>query len=337
MPPSERGTVAVPENTFGDITGFQSGDATPGLYVRSGQIAGAAGAWYVSKLARRLPGRCAAPCRAVSEVAGASRGGANQTAFKARRAAQEGFVCPHTRPRKHRPRAPKRAVTMEKLVNLCKRRGIVFPASDIYGRARFDLGLRPARRRAQAQRQGGVVARDGDNAQRLSSASTAPSCSIRAPGKPRAICRISPTRWSTAKAASSASAPTTSRAADAPNVTASSPRRVASTSCSRPSWPGRGQRERRLPAPRDRARHLLELRQHHRHAARQAAVRSRANRQVVPQRDHAGNFIFRTREFEQMEMEFFIKPIRSRRRDGLTTGSSSASTGTLNMVCGASI
>jgi glycyl-tRNA synthetase len=27
----------------------------------------------------------------------------------------------------------KRAVTMEKLVNLCKRRGIVFPASEIYG------------------------------------------------------------------------------------------------------------------------------------------------------------------------------------------------------------
>src|ERR1700730_14804948 len=38
MPPSVRGTVAVPENTFGDITGFQSGDATPGLYVRSGKL-----------------------------------------------------------------------------------------------------------------------------------------------------------------------------------------------------------------------------------------------------------------------------------------------------------
>ena len=31
------------------------------------------------------------------------------------------------------PASTKRAVTMEKLVNLCKRRGIVFPASDIYG------------------------------------------------------------------------------------------------------------------------------------------------------------------------------------------------------------
>jgi glycyl-tRNA synthetase len=38
--------------------------------------------------------------------------------------------------------APQRAVTMEKIVNLCKRRGIVFPASDIYGGlgSTFDYG-----------------------------------------------------------------------------------------------------------------------------------------------------------------------------------------------------
>ncbi len=38
--------------------------------------------------------------------------------------------------------ATKRAVTMEKLVNLCKRRGIVFPTSDIYGGlgSTFDYG-----------------------------------------------------------------------------------------------------------------------------------------------------------------------------------------------------
>jgi len=37
-------------------------------------------------------------------------------------------------------------------------------------------------------------------------------------------------------------------------------------------------------------------------------VRHRPDRQVVPQRDHPGKLIFRTREFEQMEMEFFVKP-----------------------------
>jgi glycyl-tRNA synthetase len=37
---------------------------------------------------------------------------------------------------------PKRAVTMEKMVNLCKRRGLVFPTSDIYGGlgSTFDYG-----------------------------------------------------------------------------------------------------------------------------------------------------------------------------------------------------
>jgi glycyl-tRNA synthetase len=39
-----------------------------------------------------------------------------------------------------------------------------------------------------------------------------------------------------------------------------------------------------------------------------------------------GNFIFRTREFEQMEMEFFVEPART--RSGTSTGSSSAGTGT---------
>jgi glycyl-tRNA synthetase len=36
----------------------------------------------------------------------------------------------------------KRPVTMEKLVNLCKRRGLVFPAGDIYGGvgSTFDYG-----------------------------------------------------------------------------------------------------------------------------------------------------------------------------------------------------
>ena len=34
----------------------------------------------------------------------------------------------------------KRAVTMEKLVNLCKGRGIIFPGSDIYGGMGISLG-----------------------------------------------------------------------------------------------------------------------------------------------------------------------------------------------------
>ncbi len=55
---------------------------------------------------------------------------------------------------------------------------------------------------------------------------------------------------------------------------------------------GRRRRHRRrfragLPAPRDRAGDLRELRQRAGHHAPQAAVRHRADRQGVPQRDHA--------------------------------------------------
>jgi len=54
--------------------------------------------------------------------------------------------------------------------------------------------------------------------------------------------------------------------------------------------------------------------------ARQASIRRRADGQVISQRDHAENFIFRTREFEQMEMEFFIKPTKRKKQSGSTTG-----------------
>ena len=46
-------------------------------------------------------------------------------------------------------------VTMDKIVSLCKRRGFVFPTSEIYGGHRLELRLRPLRRPAQEQRQGG--------------------------------------------------------------------------------------------------------------------------------------------------------------------------------------
>ena len=50
-----------------------------------------------------------------------------------------------------------------------------------------------------------------------------------------------------------------------------------------------------------------------RHHPGAAAVRHRPDRQVVPQRDHPGQFVFRTREFEQMEMEFLRPPADAQR------------------------
>ena len=41
---------------------------------------------------------------------------------------------------------------------------------------------------------------------------------------------------------------------------------------------------------------------------KKAALWCRTGGQVLPQRNHSGNFTSRTREFEQMELEFFCKP-----------------------------
>ena len=122
----------------------------------------------------------------------------------------------------------KRAVTMEKLVNLCKRRGIVFPASEIYGGlgSTWDYGplgielkrnVKEAWWRAMVTTRSDVVGLD--------------SAILQHPRTWEASGHLQnfTDPWSTAKAASSASAPTTSRATDAPSAAASSPRRAAST------------------------------------------------------------------------------------------------------------
>jgi glycyl-tRNA synthetase len=82
--------------------------------------------------------------------------------------------------------AEKRAVTMEKIVNLCKRRGFVFPTSDIYGGlgSTYDYGplgaelkrnVKEAWWRYMVQERTDVIG------------PTARFCSIPRPGKPRGI------------------------------------------------------------------------------------------------------------------------------------------------------
>ena len=63
-----------------------------------------------------------------------------------------------------------------------------------------------------------------------------------------------------------------------------------------------------LPAARDRAGHLRQLRQRGDHVAPKppfgiGQIGKSFRNEITP-----GNFIFRTREFEQMEMEFFVEP-----------------------------
>ena len=103
--------------------------------------------------------------------------------------------------------------------------------------------------------------------------------------------------------------PARSRRSIPASAAASSPRRASSTSCSRPSWA----RSRTPPtssscAPRPR-----------RASSSTSSTCSTPSRQKVPfgiaqigksfrNEITPGNFLFRTREFEQMEMEFFVKP-----------------------------
>ena len=55
-----------------------------------------------------------------------------------------------------------------------------------------------------------------------------------------------------------------------------------------PRRAGRGHGRRGVPAARDGAGHVRQLRERAQHQPQEAAVRHRAGRQVVPQRDHAG-------------------------------------------------
>ncbi len=67
----------------------------------------------------------------------------------------------------------------------------------------------------------------------------------------------------------------------------------------------------RLPAPRDGAGHVHQLRQRAQHQPQEAPfgiaqIGKSFRNEITP-----GNFVFRTREFEQMEMEFFVPPDES--------------------------
>ena len=76
-----------------------------------------------------------------------------------------------------------------------------------------------------------------------------------------------------------------------------------------PRRPGRGRRRRGLPAARDGAGHVRQLRQRAAdHAARSRRSASPRSASASATRSRPGTSMFRTREFEQMEMEFFVPP-----------------------------
>ena len=91
--------------------------------------------------------------------------------------------------------------------------------------------------------------------------------------------------------------------------------------------PREGGRLDRLPAAGDRAGHLPRLQAGAAVRAPQAAVRHRPGRQVVPQRDHAGQ-LHLPHARVRADGDGVLRPARRGRAGGTSTGSRSASTGT---------
>ena len=105
---------------------------------------------------------------------------------------------------------PDDVVTMDKIVALCKRRGFIFPSSEIYGGigSTYDYGHYGVLLKNNVK--DAVVAGDAPGARRHRRARLGDHpAPARLGGRP-ATSPASPTRWSTAAPASSASAPTTS-------------------------------------------------------------------------------------------------------------------------------
>ena len=179
---------------------------------------------------------------------------------------------------------------MDRVVNLAKRRGLVFPSSEIYGGFRSTWDYGPARRAAQAQRQGRLVALDGAAPRRHRRPRRRDPHGAEGVGgeRPRRHVHRPARRL--------------------PQLQGALPRRPAARLGRVPELrreghlhrgpqlqpdvqdlrrPGGGRRLGRVPAARDRAGHLRQLQERADDDAQEAAVRHRADRQVVPQRDHA--------------------------------------------------
>ena len=187
---------------------------------------------------------------------------------------------------------------MEKIVALCKRRGFVFPSSEIYGGigSTYDYGhygvllktnVKDEWWRAMLQERDDIVALDSAI---LQHPRVWEACGHLAGfTDPMVDCRACKQRFR----------------ADHLDARSLCPREAARSTRARRRLrahrgarlqpdvrddrrPGEGDGLDGLPAPRDRAGHLHQLQERPAVRAQEAAVRHRPGRQVVPQRDHAG-------------------------------------------------
>ena len=223
-----------------------------------------------------------------------------------------------------------------------RRRGFVYPSSDIYGGlgSSFDYGhygvLLKQNVKAEWQRVDGAGAR-GHRAARLGDHPATRRC-----GSPPATSAASPIRSSTAAPASCGSGPTTSTRPSCGRRPSKHPGETPDCDLTEAravqpdvrdldrARPRRGLA--RLPAAGDGAGHLRQLQERHLVAAREAAVRHRADRQELPQRDHARELPLPDARV-RADGDGVLRAARPTRSSGTSTGSASAAAGTSTSAC----
>ena len=261
---------------------------------------------------------CAAPrCSSRRRRRGANA----STAFGRRKGPPTTIAAPYGQARPDGPRRQPREAARPRV-----------PVERDLRRLPLHLGLRPARRAAQAQRQGRVVALDGAAARRhrrprRRDPHGAARCGRRAATSrrftdPLVDCRNCKERFRADQLPDVGRVPELRRQG---LVHRGAPVQPHVQDLRRP---GRGRRRRsRTCAPRPRRASSSTSRTCRRPRARSRRSASRRSASRSATRSRPGNFIFRTREFEQMEMEYFV-PARGRRAAGTSTGARSASAGT---------
>ncbi len=216
---------------------------------------------------------------------------------------------------------------VEAVVNLSKRRGFVFPSSEIYGgtRSAWDYGPLGVELKENIRRQWWQsVVRGRDDVVGLdSSVILAPqvweaSGHVNAFVDPLTECKQCHKRWRAdtlleafeerhGRAGHRARRDRLHRRAGRKRAVHRAAR--LQRDAAHDGRPGRGRRRAALPAAGDRPGHLRQLPQRRRDTSRKkppfgiGQTGKSFRNEITP-----GNFIFRTREFEQMEMEFFVKP-----------------------------
>ena len=197
---------------------------------------------------------------------------------------------------------------LDNVVSLCKRRGFVFPCGEIYGgtRSAWDYGPLGVELKENIKRQwwrSMVTARD--DVVGLDSCVILPTQDLgglrpprdvhrpadRVPVLPQAVPRRPPAGGRTPRRRASTT-PTRSTSPTSAVPQLRHPRRLdraAPVQHDAQDLPrrDRGRVRPALPAARDRAGHLPQLRQRHELRAQEAAVRHRPDGQELPQRDHA--------------------------------------------------